>query len=215
VLRVIVPSLRGHGDSDRPASGYGMADYAGDIVALMDALGIESARIVGHSMGSLVAQRLAIDHPDRVESLVLIGAFVGLTDNPGGHKLAASIEQLTEPVDPDFVRAFQSSTIARPVSDAFLEIVIGESLKLPLRVWRETVRALLQTDLGPELSRIKAPTLVLWGDKDVFCSRAEQDALLRGVKGARLVRYAGAGHALHWECPEQVAAEIAVRCARR
>ena len=66
---------RGHGDSSSPADGYRIADLAADVVALLDALEIERAVIVGHSMSTWVAEQIAIDHPERVLGLVLEGAF--------------------------------------------------------------------------------------------------------------------------------------------
>ena len=86
-VRAIAPSQRGHGDADRPASGYGAADLAADAVALMDALGLDRAVVAGHSMGSLVAQRVALDHPGRVRGLVLLGAFATLRGNPAVREL--------------------------------------------------------------------------------------------------------------------------------
>ncbi|MEM9318620.1 MAG: alpha/beta hydrolase [Pseudomonadota bacterium] len=63
---VIVPDLRGYGDSDAPADGYAKRNMARDIIGLMDALGIDAAAIVGHDRGARVSYRLALDHPDRV-----------------------------------------------------------------------------------------------------------------------------------------------------
>ena len=71
--------MRGHGSSSKPSGGYGTADFASDIIDVMDRLAIKSAALVGHSMGSLVAQRIAAEHPDRVSSLMLIGAFATST----------------------------------------------------------------------------------------------------------------------------------------
>ena len=71
---VYVPDLRGHGESDRPAIGYTFPDFAGDVIAFMDAKGIKKATIVGHSMGSFVAQHVATMAPERVEQLVLVGS---------------------------------------------------------------------------------------------------------------------------------------------
>ena len=73
-VRAIVPTQRGHGDSDRPECCYRPSDFAADAVALLDALGVPRATIVGHSMGSFVAQRLAVDAPGRVSRLVLVGS---------------------------------------------------------------------------------------------------------------------------------------------
>lgn len=66
---------RGHGDSSQPAGGYRFHDFASDVAAFMDALHLDQAVIAGHSMGSSVAQRFAIDYPDRTSGLVLIGSF--------------------------------------------------------------------------------------------------------------------------------------------
>jgi non-heme chloroperoxidase len=65
---------RGHGDSERPACCYGMDDFAADVVAFLDAVGVSRASVVGHSMGSVVARRVAATYPDRVDRLVLIGS---------------------------------------------------------------------------------------------------------------------------------------------
>src|SRR5687768_13080157 len=71
--RVYALDLRGHGNSDRPASGYRMRDMAADVIAFMDAKGIARATIIGHSMGGFVAQHVALAAPRRVSQLVLIG----------------------------------------------------------------------------------------------------------------------------------------------
>src|SRR5215813_5937014 len=71
---VYILDQRGHGDSDRPASGYTFSDFAADVIAFMEAKGIKRATLVGHSMGSIVAQGVALLAPERVERLVLIGS---------------------------------------------------------------------------------------------------------------------------------------------
>ena len=73
---------RGHGDADRPASGFRPRDFAADLAAFMDALDHGQAVIVGHSMGSYAAQRFAMDHPGRTLGLVLVGSFTNWRDNP-------------------------------------------------------------------------------------------------------------------------------------
>ena len=83
-----------------------------------------------------------------------------------------------------------------------------ESLKVPARVWRAAFEGLFEDDFAAELGAIAAPTLALWGDRDGFARRADQDALVAGIPGARLVVYEGTGHALHWEEPERVAADL-------
>src|SRR5689334_20894320 len=75
---VFALSQRGHGASSRPADGYAPRDFAADVAAFLDAHKIQRAVIVGHSMGSLVAQRFALDFPTRIQALVLAGTCASL-----------------------------------------------------------------------------------------------------------------------------------------
>jgi non-heme chloroperoxidase len=120
-----------------------------------------------------------------------------------------AVSTLEDPVDPGFVREFQESTVARRVPPGLLDTAVQESLKLPARVWRATCEAFLQADVSEELGRIQAPTLIIWGDADPFCPRAAQEEILRAIAPSRLIAYPGAGHALHWEQPARVGADLA------
>src|SRR5688500_8108348 len=77
-LRVIAPDQRGHRDATKPRTGYTLADYVADVEAFLDAVGVESALIVGSSSGGYVGQQFALDHPGRTRGLVLIGAPLSL-----------------------------------------------------------------------------------------------------------------------------------------
>jgi non-heme chloroperoxidase len=200
---------RGHGDAERPADGYRPEDHAADVAAFMDAVGLDAAVIAGHSGGSYSAQRFALDHPERTLGVVLIGAFRAFHDNPDVLELGEAIDELTDPVDPEFVRAFQESTVAQPIPAGFLETIVIESRKLPARVWKTYLRDILEADVPTETGTIHAPTLILWGDQDAFCPRGDQDALLAAIPGARLAVYRGTGHCPHWEQPQRTAADLA------
>jgi non-heme chloroperoxidase len=95
------------------------------------------------------------------------------------------------------------------VPPAFLDLVVRESLKVPARVWRGAFAGLFEDDFAAELGEIAAPTVAFWGDRDSLARRTDQDALVAGIPGARLVVYEGTGHALHWEEPERFAADLA------
>lgn len=208
-FRVIALSMRGHGESSKPTSGYATSVFAADVAAAMDKLGIAEAILVGHSMGSLVAQQFAMIYPKRVTRLILIGAFATIKGNPAVEALwRDDVANLSDPVDPAFARGFQLESLAGPVDAAFIEGVVAESLRLPASVWRNVLRVLLNEDHSGRLGEISAPTLIIWGDRDAFCDRAEQEYLARSVPDARLVVHAGVGHAPHWENPGRVAAAI-------
>ena len=208
--RVIAVSQRGHGDSHKPDAGFGIDDLAGDLPALMERCKIASAALIGHSMGSMVAARLALTHPDRVHALVLIGALATLNGNAAiDLPFQEAVAAMTDPVPAGFVREFQESTLARPVEPEFLDTIIAESCKVPARVWRQALQGMIDADLGPEVHRITAPTRLLWGDHDGICDHASQTVLADAIPGARLTVFPGAGHAPHWEDPTGTAAAIA------
>ncbi len=208
-IRAFAVTQRGHGDSGRPAAGYRTRDFAADVAAFADALSLGPVLVVGHSMGSTNAMRFAIDHPGRIRGLVLVGAFASYRANTEAVTLwESAVSRLTDPVDPAFVREFQESTLAQPVPPLYLDTVVRESLKVPARVWRAAFEGFFEDDFTGELGTITAPTLIVWGTRDSFCSRADQDALLAAIAGARLVVYENAGHALHWEEPERFAADL-------
>lgn len=208
-VRALALSQRGHGGSDRPAAGYLFPQFAADVADFMDAIGIEAAVVVGHSMGASVAQRFAIDYPGRTLGVVLAGAFFSFRANQVYVELTETeIPGLVDPIPPAFVREFQESTLAQPVPPAFLDAVVAESLKVPARVWKAAFTGMLDEDFPEEMGKIRTPTLLVWGDQDGFRHRGDQDALVATIAGARLLVYAGAGHAVHWEEPERFASDL-------
>jgi pimeloyl-ACP methyl ester carboxylesterase len=208
-IHAFAMTQRGHGDADRPAMGYRTRDFAADIAAFVNNLDLAPAVIVGHSMGSTNALRFAIDYPELTLGLVLLGSFASYRENRVVLELWQSgVSQLADPIDPGFVREFQESTLAQPVPRELLDMVVQESLKVPARVWRAAFEGFLEDDFAGELNQIKAPTLILWGDRDALCYRGDQEALLKAITGSRLLVYEGAGHALHWEEPERFAADL-------
>ena len=97
-------------------------------------------------------------------------------------------------------REWQLSTLARPMPAAHLDTVVEETGKVPARVWRAAFTGFLETpDFSAELSRVTAPALIVWGNKDAFTTRAMQERLLSVLPQARLIVYEGAGHSFHWE----------------
>jgi non-heme chloroperoxidase len=209
-IRALALTQRGHGDADRPATGYRTRDFAADVAAFADARGLARSIVVGHSMGSINALRFVIDHPDRALGLVLVGSFASFRRNPGLVEFwQSAVAPLEDPIDRDFVREFQASTLVQPVPPPFFDMVVNESLKVPARVWRDAFAGFFEDDFADELGKVAVPTLIIWGDRDNFCPRGDQDTLLAGITGSRLLVYEGAGHSLHWEEPERFAADVA------
>jgi non-heme chloroperoxidase len=208
-LRAFAITQRGHGGSSRPEAGYTYRDFAGDVALFLDAVGVAEAVIVGHSMGGLVAHRFALDYPERTRGLVLLGTFATLQGHPGIQEMwDTTLASLTDPVDPALAREFQQSTLAQPIPAAQLDTFVAESLRVPARVWQAAFRGFLDHDHSGDLGRIAAPTLVVWADQDAFVDRAARDRLAGAIPNAVAVDYAGHGHAMHWEDPARVAADV-------
>lgn len=87
--------------------------------------------------------------------------------------------------------------------------MVRESLKVPARLWRATAEGLLGAVAPIETGTIAAPTLPLGGEREELCSRADQEALVAAIPGARLEVYEGGGQLVHWEQPERLARDVA------
>jgi non-heme chloroperoxidase len=203
------PDQRGHGDSDRPECCYTVDDFAADVDAFMDAVGVEEATLVGQSSGGLIAQRVALDYPHRVSRLILIGAPITLLHNEALIELGEEMLALEDPIPPEFVREFVESTIYHPVPEEFLAGAVSECLKVPAHVWRDYWKGVLLTvDDTARLGEIGAPTLILWGEQDALLPREEQERRAAAIPEATLRVYPDTGHAVAGERPEWVARDL-------
>jgi pimeloyl-ACP methyl ester carboxylesterase len=200
--RLIAFDLRGHGDSDKPEGGYSIADFTQDLLLFMDALELDRADLVGHSLGSFIARSFAAGHASRVNRLVLIGSAASAAGNATLLEIKPLIDAIKDPLDRDFVRRFQET--ANPVPTDFMDMIISESMKVPARVWRAVFSGLLEADQRPILHAVTAPTLMMWGNLDAVFTRRDQEELLSRIPDSRLKEF-DAGHALHWEKPKEAA----------
>ncbi|HKO60531.1 MAG TPA: alpha/beta hydrolase, partial [Pyrinomonadaceae bacterium] len=143
-----------------------------------------------------------------VEKLVLVGSAPAVS-NGEVSQLQVEVNSLTDPVPLKFVTEFQKSVITRPVPDEFMDRVVQESMKLPARVWRDAMAGMLAPNSTVTLSKIEAPTLIIWGDREtVFPKRADQETLLKAIPRAKLKVYKGTGHCPNWEEPARFARDL-------
>ncbi len=200
--RVYAVTLRGHGLSDHPETGYSRANFAEDILDFLDELKLQHVTLVGHSLGSFVAQKVAEQDSGHLDRLVLIGSGPGTRRAGSSEQTVTSpFAKLTDPIPYTFARDFQASTIYRPVPAWFFETMVGESQRVPAATWHGIGSNLNAASSLDDLKKIKVPTLLFWGDKDSIFHRDDQQALLDNIPHATLKVYPGTGHALHWEEP--------------
>jgi pimeloyl-ACP methyl ester carboxylesterase len=198
-IRAIAVSQRGHGDSDKPSTGYGVQDFAGDAVEFLNALEIDRAVLVGHSGSCLIARAVALGHPERVAGLVLEAAPTNLRTDAAREFVNSVVLGLADPIDPDFAKSFVADTSSEHVAPELVATLVADILKVPARVWHAMFSGLLDYDDTPELTRIAAPTLLIWGDDDAVVSREMQDELADRISHAELIVYPGVGHTPRWD----------------
>lgn len=206
-LRVLALTLRGHGDSDKPASGYDLPTLAGDVLGFLDALSLDRVVLVGHSSGGLVAQQLCCEHPDRIRGQVLVGAPLDLRDlRP---PFADVVERMTDPVDPELVREVMGTLpLTDPaVTPEYVEEMVAESAKVPAHVWRTALEELRSATPPTEGEVPDVRTMVVAGADDLLLGSDSQESLAEAW-GARLVVLSDAGHLVAWEQPEAVGAGL-------
>ncbi len=201
---------RGHGDSDKPECCYTVDDYAAEVDAFMEAVGIEKATLVGSSSGGLIVQRAALDYPHRVSRLVLIGSPTTLVNNEAVRELGEQmLAGLEDPIPPEFVREFVLGTVHDPLPEEFLAGAVSQSLKVPARVWRDYWEGVVLTvDDTTRIGEIGAPTLILWGEQDALLPREEQERRAATIPNATLRVYPETGHLAHWVRPEWVVRDL-------
>lgn len=216
--RVIAVDLPGFGGSEPPPPDSGIDVYSDALAALLDRVGVETALVVGHSLGGLVSCRLALTHPDRVRALVLVNAG-GVA--MGRAQLAAIVRGfLAFNVvfsRPGAMRAFaRRPRLRRALLSGFLRNpgamgpeLASETLPLMAAPGFETaVRAGAEAAGDPGVERIAAPTLLLWGRHDRVLTLAQAEALVSTLPDGRLEVVEEAAHCPMFERPAEFNAAL-------
>jgi pimeloyl-ACP methyl ester carboxylesterase len=217
-LRLFALDQRGHGDSSMPTgagcpaspkSCFQMALFAADLAAFMDTMGVKQATIAGHSMGSFVAQQIALDRPDLAERVVLVASAASLKDNAlvrdyllhepvlGSWKKGLAAKGITSPeavweatprdADSRVDEWLSTNWVSDPVANQdFVKSILPETAVVKMGTWIGATEALLELDNSTRLANLTAPALVLWGTQDsVFFKDPHQSALIAALKTSR------------------------------
>lgn len=205
---VVAFDNRGIGQSFRAEPGFTLADLAADAAAVMDAVGWDSAHVMGISMGGAIAQTLTLAHPERVRSLTL-----GCTWADGDGAWAPGVGKLAEAAssgDPAIAARLMFEANVSPGFAAgaghFEEfVVVAGAVKVPGPVVLMQMQAAMAHDARAALAALDVPTLVIHGDVDDVISFDAGKRLAETVPGARFEALADTGHLFFWEQPARVA----------
>ncbi len=210
-LDTIAYDHRGIGRSSRVSDPFSISDLADDAAGLLDALGLESAHVLGISMGGMVAQELALRHPERLRSLTLGCTYCG---GPGSTLTQeAVITRLGEGMmSGDRERAIRTgyevnvaaSFAADPANyEAFH--AMATAMPAPVPVIMLQMQAIAAHDTSGRLGEIRAPTLVIHGGEDQMLGVDNGRLIASLIPGARLEVLEGVGHLFWWEQPQRSA----------
>ena len=199
-LRVVAYDFRGNGRSDPPEGAVTIGTFVEDTVGLLDHLGIERAHVYGQSMGGMVAQQMALDHPHRMRSLILGATHAG--------ERCRVPSKARVPKDRPWLALYSPGFAEAHPGHVTEDLEAGPRTRQPLGSRRRQWEAVGAFDVFDRLPEIRVATLVLHGSKDRLIHPDNARTLAERIPGARLVLLEGAGHVYHSEQPE--AADAAV-----
>jgi len=217
---VYLPDLRGMGKSDAPDGYYTPITYATDMEAFFDAMNIDKAILVGHSLGSYTVQCFSIMFPERCDKIVLVSSLPmeGYQNDALVPAYQAYVEPLAEDGHPSdaFMDAWYATTLHEDafsdIFDTFLDHMKKEAQVLSRKAWKNIMLGMIAVDMTNLYSQIdhSIPVLVLHGDEDTMALTQYQNELLEifNVDDDSYVNYEGIGHNIQFETPKRCATDI-------
>ena len=199
--------LRGHGASAAPPGPYKIEDFTSDLIALLDETGLERPHIAGFSLGGLIAQSVALNHPDRVDRLALLGTVAGRTPEE-----RARVEGRLDFIKSSHPADYFDQSVNRWFTEAFPaahpKVVAGRKAVVTAMdgaAYAAAYYALAMTDFAERLSEITHQTLVATGEEDIGSNPRMAHFMADTIPNSRLQILPGLRHSILLEAPDQVA----------
>jgi 3-oxoadipate enol-lactonase len=207
---VVAYDHRGIGESTDVPGDFSTADLAADAVAVLDGLGWDAAHVLGISLGGMVAQELAIAHPDRIQSLVLGCTYCG---GPGSSLAAPGPLRMLQAMNTGNADAAVRAGFLANLSSAytvdeshyapFKAVALAVGIPVPLVI--RQAKAGFVHNTSARLEQITAPTLILHGTDDEMIGYENGQLIAGLIPGSRLHTFDGVGHLFWWERPDETA----------
>lgn len=199
---------RGHGLSDAPPAPYSMSELAGDLVGLLNHLNIQSAILIGQSVGGMIAQQTALDYPERVKALVLCDTAAKIATSDYWDERIANLRQHGMPKLADAILGRWLAPEFVNQNPAVYKGYWNLLTRQPLEGYIGTCAALRDADLRDRLNEIYVPALVLCGQNDMATTPETVSGLAEGLPNARFALIENAAHTPSVEQPEALATAI-------
>jgi 3-oxoadipate enol-lactonase len=221
--RTIAFDNRGAGRSSKPAGPYTMQQLADDAIAVLDAVGVTRAHVIGISMGGMIAQDLVLRYPERVGALVLAATFARPDDStrrigdqgsaqtgaPSPMQMLRGTNIDTSQLDPKKMFRFMMSMILTP---EFIErekpwlrglLEKAQAYGFSMDAFLAQVSAIMNHDAAERLKQVQKPTLVITGSADILVPPHHSDELAQLIPGAQLLKIEGGTHGFNVERKEE------------
>jgi 3-oxoadipate enol-lactonase len=197
--RVVRLDLRGFGDSVSPPGSFGMDDFLGDLVAFVDALGLGELHLVGHSLGGMIAQRYALEHPGRIRSLTLAS-----TTSHSGRRADAFARLMVTLAENGYDAVLENPALREQAEGTLREAfpqgaplaMLRRGMEQPNPARANAWRACIAFSTKDRLGEIRCPALVAHGTADMLIPFRAGELVAQAIRGARWVVEEGAGHSL-------------------
>lgn len=203
---VVAWDSRGTGDSDDPPTELQFSDFADDLRRLLDHLGVETAHLVGQSMGAMTIQDFCGRHLDRVASVILSGTNPGLAAL-GEETKRRFLQERLEPLErglplADFFQLLVPRLLGPSAPPSLREEFLEATRFIRKEPYMQMMRAIATTDCREVLPKIAVPALVLVGEQDRIAPRSVADYVATRIPGAERVVIAASGHVPNREQPQ-------------
>lgn len=207
---VYSPDLRGAGDTEKPGDGYSLDSLVEDTRDFAQALKLPPFTLVGHSMGGITAFLFAAKYPEFVRRLVLVGAAPSGGLNWGKEELQESIDVFLSRDAARLREANLAFSFGPGFSDeAALAELVEANLKVSTQHIADLAHSMNDARYESQLAKVRAPTLVVHGDRDAAVPLDSSLRYFRSIEGAGLAVIYNSGHTPHVERPEQFQAALA------
>jgi 3-oxoadipate enol-lactonase len=200
--RVVLPDSRGHGGSPWPGP-PSVDDWVADLDRVLDAAGVRRAVLVGLSLGGIQAIAYAAEHPGRVSALVGADSFAALDPEVATAKAEGLAGQALSEGTAAVADSYVADTFTVSPLPTGAEVVRSAIAGMDPEAYAATARACFGARVDDRLGAVRAPTLVLWGDRDRKTPRPLSERIAAGIAGAELAEVPGAGHLSNLENPAE------------
>jgi pimeloyl-ACP methyl ester carboxylesterase len=217
-FQILTWDVRGHARSSRPTEGYGIAQFAADLAALLDHLNIPDAVIMGSSMGATITQRFLLDFPGKTAAAVIMSTSSEVNE-AGRQRWEAQAEFIEQNGMRAWIEKSRPATQTPEYLAAHPEIAQSEERRIAdnpdAAVYAQVARAVAFYNYTEELAQVRTPTLVVVGDQDRMTPPGGSVIISRRIPDAELKILPGLGHGLEQQDPTQVVDLVRDFLARR